>query len=147
LELFYASKGFAMFRALTLITAATLISASADVQAQTTTHRIPGERHVHHHSPRSAFGFALPTFGPAARGGDVTSFGYGGGGNFGYPGTFPGNGYGYMYDPYAGGSFKPPSLLDDPFFRADHKFESAFPGRYRTTPSPDGRGHYHHRTR
>ncbi len=135
-----------MRRIIVLFAAVTLLLA-ADASAQTSTHRLPGSPHVHHESPRSAFGFALPTFGPAARGGSAQPYGYGGGGNFAYPGAFGANNYGYMYDPYAGGSFKPPSLLDDPFFKADHKFESAFPGRYRKVPTPDGRGHYHQRTR
>jgi len=41
-------------------------------------------------------------------------------------------GFGYALDPYRGGSFRAPDLHDDPFFRAQHKFDSHFPGRYRS---------------
>ncbi|MCM2373157.1 hypothetical protein [Aporhodopirellula aestuarii] len=41
-----------------------------------------------------------------------------------------GYGMGYVYDPYATGSFEPPDLLNAPMFRAQHKFDSHYPGRY-----------------
>lgn len=58
-------------------------------------------------------------------------YSYGGYGGFGYSGF----GYGgYSHDPYRGGSFNAPDLLDDPYFRAQHKFDSHFPGRYSRRP-------------
>lgn len=41
-----------------------------------------------------------------------------------------GYGMGYVYDPYATGSFEPPDMHNDPMFRAQHKFDSHYPGRY-----------------
>ena len=49
---------------------------------------------------------------------------------YGYPYSFPIYGSGYAYDPYERGSFRAPDLHDDPLFRAQHKFDSHFPGRY-----------------
>lgn len=43
---------------------------------------------------------------------------------------------GNVYYPYQYGSFKAPDLLDDPYFRARHKFDSRYPGRYRTGIDP-----------
>ena len=48
----------------------------------------------------------------------------------GYPGGYPFYGYGYVYDPYQTGRFKAPDLLNDPYFRAQHKYDSHFPGRH-----------------
>jgi len=39
-------------------------------------------------------------------------------------------GYGYVYDPYARGTFEIQDPLKDPLFQAQHKFDSHFPGRY-----------------
>jgi hypothetical protein len=39
-------------------------------------------------------------------------------------------GYGYVYDPYARGTFEMQDPLKDPLFQARHKFDSRFPGRY-----------------
>ncbi|KAA1258817.1 hypothetical protein LF1_13410 [Rubripirellula obstinata] len=39
-------------------------------------------------------------------------------------------GYGYVYDPYARGTFEMQDPLKDPLFQAQHKFDSRFPGRY-----------------
>lgn len=50
-------------------------------------------------------------------------------GRYGYPGAFAG--YGYVYNPYGRGRFEAPDLLNDPYFQAEHKFDSHFPGRYR----------------
>jgi hypothetical protein len=38
---------------------------------------------------------------------------------------------GRAYDPYRYGSFRAPDLLDDPYFRERHRFDSRYPGRYR----------------
>lgn len=35
----------------------------------------------------------------------------------------------YIYDPYQSGSFEPPDLLNDPYFRERHRYDSHFPGR------------------
>ena len=35
----------------------------------------------------------------------------------------------YVYDPYVSGSFEPPDLLNDPYFRERHRYDSHFPGR------------------
>ena len=35
----------------------------------------------------------------------------------------------YIYDPYVSGSFEPPDLLNDPYFRERHRYDSHFPGR------------------
>lgn len=43
-------------------------------------------------------------------------------------------GYGYAYEPYRHGSFRAPDLLNEPSFRAQHKFDSKFPGRYSRRP-------------
>ncbi|QDT05503.1 hypothetical protein K227x_39030 [Rubripirellula lacrimiformis] len=68
-----------------------------------------------------------PTYNrPSDRGG----FGYGGNGSFGYPGAYPSNGFGTLYDPYARGSFVAPDLMKDPYFQYQHKFDSRYPGRY-----------------
>jgi hypothetical protein len=75
------------------------------------------------------------------RGAGPSLFGFGIGiGNYspsprGYPspGAFDPYGFdGNAYDPYQGGSFRAPDLLDDPYFRERHRFDSRFPGRYRT---------------
>ena len=42
--------------------------------------------------------------------------------------------YSYVYNPYAGGNFKAPDLLNDPLFQAQHKFDSQFLGRYKQKP-------------
>jgi hypothetical protein len=50
--------------------------------------------------------------------------------NYPYPGQF--NPYrfdSYLYDPYQSGSFEPPDLLNDPYFRERHRYDSHFPGR------------------
>ncbi len=35
----------------------------------------------------------------------------------------------YVYDPYRFGSFEAPDLLNDPYFRERHRYDSHFPGR------------------
>jgi hypothetical protein len=55
--------------------------------------------------------------------------------NYGYPrpGSFdPYRFDNYVYDPYTSGSFRAPDLINDPYFRERHRYDSAFPGRYRT---------------
>lgn len=37
----------------------------------------------------------------------------------------------YTHDPYRFGSFDPPDLLEDPYFRERHRYDSRYPGRYR----------------
>lgn len=64
-------------------------------------------------------------------------------------GSYPGYGYGfggpsyfdayrfYGVDPWRTGRFRAPDLLDDPYFRAQNKFNSRFPGRYKyISPAP-----------
>ncbi len=54
-------------------------------------------------------------------------------GNYPRPGQFdPYRFDQYVHDPYATGSFQAPDLLNDPYFRERHRYESRFPGRYRT---------------
>lgn len=72
-------------------------------------------RSVHHSS--AAFGNGI-TF----RSGNVGTYGY------------PLYGFGYYQDAYASGRFKIPDPLNDPIFRAQHKFDSHFPGRRYTRP-------------
>lgn len=38
----------------------------------------------------------------------------------------------YVYDPYRFGSFEAPDLLNDPYFRERHRYDSHFPGRRRS---------------
>ncbi len=46
------------------------------------------------------------------------------------PGTFNPNRFdSYVHDPYRFGSFEAPDLLNDPYFRERHRYDSAFPGR------------------
>ncbi|TWT49117.1 hypothetical protein Pla22_43090 [Rubripirellula amarantea] len=64
------------------------------------------------------------------RGSGYRDFGYR---NPGYPRHgYPSYGFGYVYDPYARGSFEAPDLLNDPLFQAQHKFDSRYPGRYQS---------------
>jgi hypothetical protein len=63
-------------------------------------------------------------------------FGYGGNGAYGYPGAFSVGGYGYLYDPYATGRFRAPDLMDDPVYQYQNKFNSRYPGRYRSKLPP-----------
>lgn len=37
----------------------------------------------------------------------------------------------YLHDPYATGRFEAPDLLNDPYFRERHRYDSRFPGRSR----------------
>ncbi|MEM6690101.1 MAG: hypothetical protein AAF664_11780 [Planctomycetota bacterium] len=73
-------------------------------------------------------------------------FSYGSGYSYPYDVPVYGNRFnggsvmGYVYDPYASGRFKAPDLLNDPLFRAQHKFDSHFPGRY----SAEDRVKYYH---
>ncbi|TWU21499.1 hypothetical protein Pla52o_36860 [Novipirellula galeiformis] len=50
------------------------------------------------------------------------------------PYGYPFYGYGYIYDPYQTGSFRAPDLMNDPYFRDQHKFDSRYPGRYSRRP-------------
>ena len=71
---------------------------------------------------------------------DVAAQGFSYGSGYSYPYDVPvyGNRFSggsiesYTYDPYASGRFKAPDLLNDPLFQAQHKFDSHFPGRYRS---------------
>lgn len=56
-------------------------------------------------------------------------------GNYPRPGTFdPYRFDNYVYDPYRFGSFEAPDLLNDPYFRERHRYDSHFPGRRQTKP-------------
>ena len=84
--------------------------------------------HAHAHARRGYRGvssLAMVPGGAASRSGQV---------GVGPRGPVSIYGYGYSYDPYAGGSFRAPDLLNDPLFRAEHKFDSHFPGRYSRRP-------------
>lgn len=66
-------------------------------------------------------------------------YGYGYGGNaigfgFGLSSPVPVAGSPLLYDPWATGRFQAPDLMDDPYFRAHHKFDSRYPGRYSRPP-------------
>lgn len=52
--------------------------------------------------------------------------------SFGYGDPYPFYGYRSGHDPFGAPNFVQPDLLRDPYFRARHKFDSHFPGRYRT---------------
>ncbi|MGI9473529.1 MAG: hypothetical protein ACR2NZ_18450 [Rubripirellula sp.] len=67
--------------------------------------------------PSSSFGFSIGIGG------------YPGYGGFGYFDPYRFDGYGY--DPYRHGSFEAPDLLNDPYFRERHRYDSKYPGRYR----------------
>ncbi|MCA9138422.1 MAG: hypothetical protein KDB00_16740 [Planctomycetales bacterium] len=54
-------------------------------------------------------------------------------GNYPRPGNFdPYRFDNYVYDPYRFGSFHEPDLLNDPYFRERHRYDSHFPGRRQT---------------
>ena len=69
---------------------------------------------------------------------DVPAEGFRYGSGYSYPYDIPvysqrsggGSIYGYHFNPYASGSFEAPDLLNDPLFKAQHKFDSQFQGRY-----------------
>ncbi len=83
-----------------------------------------------HHAPSPQYGASVagPVFGWGYRSGRG---GYTGLNDFN---GLPYYGYGYAYDPYRHGSFRAPDLLNEPYFRAQHKFDSQFPGRYSGRP-------------
>lgn len=60
--------------------------------------------------------------------------GYGWGTGYGISTAKPIAGSPFLYDPYATGRFRAPDLMDDPYFRARHKFDSRYPGRYAPRP-------------
>ena len=74
-------------------------------------------QHHGHHSPSFETHYGSGNYGHHGRAG------------LGYPGGYPFYGYGYVYDPYQTGRFKAPDLLNDPYFRAQHKYDSHFQGR------------------
>lgn len=50
--------------------------------------------------------------------------------NYPRPGSFdPYRFDSYVYDPYRSGSFRAPDLINDPYFRERHRYDSHFPGR------------------
>ncbi|WP_144059834.1 hypothetical protein [Rhodopirellula sallentina] len=82
-----------------------------------------------------------------AQGFSRSGYGYGYGVPM-YPTRFgAGSPMGYVYDPYASGSFEPPDMHNDPMFRAQHKFDSHFPGRYRRNQPLELRGSVTHQHR
>jgi hypothetical protein len=69
------------------------------------------------YAPSSAFGFSI---------------GIGSYPPYGYPRVGDFNPYrfdSYVYDPYRSGNFEAPDLLQDPYFREQHRYDSQFPGR------------------
>lgn len=53
--------------------------------------------------------------------------------NYPRPGSFdPYRFDNYVHYPYQFGSFEAPDLLNDPYFRERHRYDSHFPGRRRT---------------
>lgn len=81
---------------------------------------------------------ALPCSVASAQHRGPSLFGFGIGiGNYSPSGLYPPGVFdpyafdGRAYDPYRYGSFKAPDLLDDPYFRERHRYDSHFPGRYR----------------
>ncbi len=70
----------------------------------------------------------------AATHGNRIGFGFGSDPNGQYVPNGYFNPYGfdlYVHDPYRYGSFDAPDLLDDPYFRERHRYDSRYPGRYR----------------
>lgn len=78
-----------------------------------------GKRYNNYHSyrPSSSIGISIGIGG------------YPGYGGFGYFDPYRFDFYGY--DPYRFGSFEAPDLLNDPYFRERHRYDSKYPGRYR----------------
>ena len=106
-----------MFRIMITAVAAACALQCAPTQGQRHWH--PSSRHASRPAQSGWFGFG--SIGNAHRANP----------NFGQPGSIPHYGYDYIYDPYRSGRFKAPDLLlNDPFFRTQHKFDSHFPGRY-----------------
>ena len=62
-----------------------------------------------------------------------TAYGYG------YPRGTTGYRFGYLYDPYASGSFRAPDLMDDPSFRAKQRVGRLF----YSDPAPQSYHHQH----
>ncbi len=58
--------------------------------------------------------------------GRYLSNGYDMGYGYGYPRGTTGYRFGYLYDPYASGSFRAPDLMDDPSFRAKQRVGRLF---------------------
>lgn len=116
-----------MFRFLILFSAILLCVDCTDVHAQQYRH----QGHVRWWQPQSSrLGFSI-----GARTTGRDNYRDVGGIGFGNPNAYPFYGYGYVYDPYQTGSFRAPDLMDDPYFRAQHKYDSHFPGRYSRRPS------------
>lgn len=84
-------------------------------------HYSGGHRHYRSDYPSSSFGLSIGI-------GGYPGYGYS---SFGYRDPYPFYGYRSGYDPYGAPNFEAPDLLRDPYFRARHKFDSRFPGRYR----------------
>ncbi|MDG2224412.1 MAG: hypothetical protein P8L85_23725 [Rubripirellula sp.] len=85
---------------------------------------------------RFFFGSRVTTPAPARTHSEPTIFGMGVGVgsyppyNYPRPGQFdPYRFDSYVHDPYRSGSFEAPDLLNDPYFRERHRYDSAFPGR------------------
>ncbi len=118
-----------MRRFFAVIAVVTIAAASTQAHAQNSRHQTHGHAHKHQRSaPPSLFGFTLG----AANAGNYAAQNSPGYSSFGgmNPSGVPFYGYGYYNDPYQFGSFRAPDLMRDPYFKAEHKFDSRFPGRY-----------------
>ncbi|QEG42601.1 hypothetical protein [Roseimaritima ulvae] len=63
--------------------------------------------------------------------------------DWGYPRGTTGYRYGYLYDPYASGSFRAPDLMDDPSFRAKQRVGRLFYSEPALTPRHHQHVHPH----
>ncbi|GAA4473159.1 hypothetical protein [Novipirellula rosea] len=110
-----------MFRLIFILAVTLWVSSTGEVQAQ----NYRSHSHSHRWQPQttsSRWGISAGQSSSRYRGDISNPYGY------------PFYGYGYVYDPYQTGSFRAPDLLDDPYFNAQHKFDSHFPGRYSRRP-------------
>ena len=92
-----------------------------------------GPSHAHASGIHGGFG-GYRSYYPSSLGVSIGIGGYPGFGSsrYGSLGPYPFYGYRSGYDAFGAPNFEAPDLLKDPYFRAQHKFDSRFPGRYRT---------------
>ena len=132
-----------MFRLLVLFATLAITLPLSEIQAQGRSHRSyhPGHGHLHgghgaviqryEHGRRYGRSYKnYRGYRPSSSVGISIGFGgYPGYGGFGYFDPYRFDFYGY--DPYRFGSFEAPDLLNDPYFRERHRYDSKYPGRYR----------------